>query len=335
MTLQVREAQDADSAAVGRRMFVAGSASLFAGLGLGLGSGRARAVANDIGIVAGVGDQPEWRFCSKCFGMYYNGDGQGRKGSCPAGGPHQPYGFNFVLHYDHARRQPAAGRDSQFEWRFCSKCFGMFWAGSGDSLGRCPVANRVSPEFTDTRHHPYGFIFGLPHDSPANAGQPDWRFCRKCFGLFFDDPKNGNKGKCPAGNAHVRAGNSFNFQLPFVNEWIGPAPGGANPGAGASLPTISAAIDGGGTVRVAGRGFSGNASVTVRVVNEALHQAFIVTVAGQPIRTNAQGGFTLEMSGLCQASRQLSVSATDGRKVPSSVDLIGNLYSNTVTLRCP
>jgi hypothetical protein len=44
-----------------------------------------------------------------------------------------------------------------------------------------------------------GFMFGLPHDNPANPGQPVWRFCGKCRMLFFDDPPNTNRGICPGG----------------------------------------------------------------------------------------------------------------------------------------
>lgn len=284
---------------------------------------------NDFGMLAGTGEQPNWRFCHKCFGMFYDGDPQGRKGRCPAGDAHVAHGLNFVLHYDHTRRQPLPGRDSQYEWRFCSKCSGMFFAGTGGNpLGQCPVVVRTR-DFVDSKHVPYGFIFGLPHDHPGNAGQPDWRFCHKCFGLFYDDPRNANKGRCPADNrGHVRASNSFNFQLPFTN---GAA---AAPTPPPHPPTIGAILDSGQAVRITGSGFLVNAPITVKVVNEQIREALIVSIGGSPIKADGRGNLAISLFGLCQTSRQLKVSATDGRRVPPSVDLTGNLWSNTVSLSC-
>jgi hypothetical protein len=39
--------------------------------------------------------QRDWRFCDKCFGMYF--DGFPDFGVCPRGDGHHPQGFNFVL----------------------------------------------------------------------------------------------------------------------------------------------------------------------------------------------------------------------------------------------
>ena len=39
--------------------------------------------------------QSDWRFCSKCHEMYY--DGYPTKGACPSGGSHIAAGFNFIL----------------------------------------------------------------------------------------------------------------------------------------------------------------------------------------------------------------------------------------------
>ena len=39
--------------------------------------------------------------------------------------------------------------------------------------------------------------------------QADWRFCNKCYALFFDGYDT--RGVCPAGGAHV--GQGFNFVL--------------------------------------------------------------------------------------------------------------------------
>lgn len=42
-----------------------------------------------------MAEQRDWRFCQKCFSMFF--DGYPDKGRCPAGGTHQAQGFNFVL----------------------------------------------------------------------------------------------------------------------------------------------------------------------------------------------------------------------------------------------
>jgi hypothetical protein len=49
--------------------------------------------------VAETVGQPGWSFCDRCFGMFFSGNPPERekKGVCPAGGPHNPQGFLFVL----------------------------------------------------------------------------------------------------------------------------------------------------------------------------------------------------------------------------------------------
>ena len=42
--------------------------------------------------------QTGWRFCNKCYGMFY--DGYPAKGLCAAGGPHVAQGYKFVLPHD-------------------------------------------------------------------------------------------------------------------------------------------------------------------------------------------------------------------------------------------
>ncbi len=139
--------------------------------------------------------QLEWRFCDKCFGMFFNGN-LDSKGRCPVSGVHHAQGFNFSLPHD----VPASA--GQPGWRFCDKCFGMFFNGDPNNKGRCPAGGG---------HHPQGFKFSLPHDVPASAGQPGWRFCDKCFGMFFNGDPN-NKGRCPAGGGHHPQG-AFQFVL--------------------------------------------------------------------------------------------------------------------------
>ena len=191
---------------------------LFGSAALALGAHQAD--ARPYVPARGKGVQDNWRFCSKCFTMFYGG---GNGGVCPAGGPHAAQGFNFGLYFDDIEAQPTPGRDSQFDWRFCEKCYGLFYSGALIAQGACPV-NSPDTGASAHKHWARGYFFGLPHDNPGNPGQPDWRFCYKCFGLFFDDPNNPNKGRCPGGGAHDMASNSFNFQIAHDGDWAGPQP---------------------------------------------------------------------------------------------------------------
>ncbi|MCA6091504.1 hypothetical protein LE181_04895 [Streptomyces sp. SCA3-4] len=138
--------------------------------------------------------QRNWRFCTKCFGMFYYG--YPTNGVCPAGGAHSMAGYDFDIPYNIGESP-----NLQANWRFCDRCFGMFFFGY-PSGGWCP---------TGGSHSAAGFNFVLPHDvvETPNA-QAYWRFCTKCYGLFFWGYPA--KGRCPAGNEHNAAG--FNFVIP-------------------------------------------------------------------------------------------------------------------------
>lgn len=72
-----------------------------------------------------------WRFCNRCFCMYWSGDPGGNQGRCPTGGAHTAQGYMFFLPHDH-------GGPGQDQWRFCNKCFVMFWNGEANK-GLCAV----------------------------------------------------------------------------------------------------------------------------------------------------------------------------------------------------
>jgi hypothetical protein len=146
--------------------------------------------------------QKDWRFCVKDRVMFFDGD-PGKKGSCAATGPHVSLGINFDLPHDVPETPTAQGG-----WRFCDKCFAMFFDGDPAKKGSCPTDGGG--------HHAAGFAFVLPHDIPETAtGQGGWRFCDKCFAMFFDgDPAN--KGVCNKGGQHEAAG--FAFVLPHHDE---------------------------------------------------------------------------------------------------------------------
>lgn len=164
---------------------------------------------------AAAGDQGEWRFCSKCETMFWNGGD--KKGVCAAGGPHLAQGFLFALHYDDAAVDVPA---VQYGWRYCSKCSSLFYNGY-PTKGRCPAGGA---------HAAQGFAFGLNHQAAAVAStQTEWRFCERCFALFWNGAAS--KGRCPAGGGHNAQG--FTFTIAYKTA-------AADPGAAVSdaLATI-------------------------------------------------------------------------------------------------
>ncbi len=138
--------------------------------------------------------QVEWRFCNKCYSLFYNGFPT--KGGCSTGGAHNAYGYVFHLPHN-VPETPKA----QIEWRWCSKCFVMFWNGN-PRKGTCAAGGI---------HTASGYIFTLPHDiAPDGNNQDKWRYCQKCMGMFYDGfPAKGN---CPAGSVHSPYG--YMFVLP-------------------------------------------------------------------------------------------------------------------------
>src|SRR5689334_9092940 len=101
-----------------RRHLIAGALGVTAAL-----AGLARSQAAPAALGFGLADQEFWRFCGKCNGMFFSGENgtyYRQNQRCPAGGPHYPMGFNFVLPYN----VPATST-AQPDWRFCGKCNGM------------------------------------------------------------------------------------------------------------------------------------------------------------------------------------------------------------------
>ena len=139
--------------------------------------------------------QEEWRWCEKCQGLFFAGAPIAGTvgGKCPAGGLHTAIGTgNYIL----ALSSNAPG---QSDWRWCSKCQGLFFGGNPGP--KCPAGG----EHTKSGSGNYVIV----NNSPNDPGQPDWRWCKKCQGLFF----GGHPGsKCPAGGEHSKTG-SGNYSL--------------------------------------------------------------------------------------------------------------------------
>jgi hypothetical protein len=177
-----------------RRGFFAAGATVAAGLV------AAPAVASaDVSIQA---NQSQWRFCEKCYGMFYNG--RSWSGACPAGGGHRAQGFNFNLFHS------MGGESDHFQgdWCYCESCAGMYYAAHVApplNTGLCPG---------ESYYHAWqGWEFFLHHDVPVWQNyQGNWRHCDKCWGLFYYGyPTN---GRCPAGGQHRAQG--WTFVLPYL-----------------------------------------------------------------------------------------------------------------------
>ena len=107
------------------------------------GSGN-YSLLNDIGgllaSVPGLSGQDNWRWCTKCQGLAFAGNPT--PGPCPAGGSHDHAGSaDYTLFKDLnevasiAISYFASGQDN---WRWCTKCQGLAFAGN-PTPGRCPA----------------------------------------------------------------------------------------------------------------------------------------------------------------------------------------------------
>lgn len=99
----------------------------------------------------------------------------------------------------------ASSASIQRGWRFCFKCMTLFFLGdnaSGVTAGRCTF-NDVHSAF---KSGDYGLVVSNNGDFEkfVHAGQPNWRFCRKCHSLWFNG--QADNGICAAGGAHSSTG---------------------------------------------------------------------------------------------------------------------------------
>ena len=79
--------------------------------------------------------QSEWRWCSKCAGLFFNGNET--KGVCPEGKEHDAgISGKYVLRV--AVDANEATDTVQGSWRRCKKCEGLFYAGSSFET-HCPA----------------------------------------------------------------------------------------------------------------------------------------------------------------------------------------------------
>ena len=136
------------------------------------------------------GTQRNWRWCSKCQGMWFGGN---PAGPCAGGGNHTKAGSgNYSLVHN------ATSAPGQANWRWCSKCQGL-WFG-GNPAGPCPAGGKHIKTGSGN--------YTIPQ---AGAGQQGWRWCNKCQGMWFS--QNNTAGKCPAGGGHSQTGSGSYRQV--------------------------------------------------------------------------------------------------------------------------
>jgi hypothetical protein len=151
--------------------------------------------------------QADWRWCSKCQGLFFAGN---PGSTCPA--DHAQHTTAGSGNYTLAMMGPG---DPQPGWRRCSKCQGLFIDGNPGS--KCPVDQGAHSKASGA-----SYVLMVDYAPGTAPGQPNWRWCHKCQGLFFA----GNPtSKCPNGGAHSTAG-SGNYTLvqnapkaPGQTEW--------------------------------------------------------------------------------------------------------------------
>jgi hypothetical protein len=89
----------------------------------------------------------------------------------------------------------------QRDWRSCSKCQGLFYAGFA-AKGVCPAGGQHDASKS--------FAYVLQFNDVPKTNQGSWDACSKCQGLFFGGFPV--KGVCPAGGAHDPS-KSFPYSL--------------------------------------------------------------------------------------------------------------------------
>lgn len=98
-------------------------------------------------------------------------------------------------------------------WRACYKCALLYHEGGP---GLCAADGRPHERGASGNYH-------LPHTRSRHGGQPDWRWCKDCQGLFHAPS---GTGRCPGGGGHDVGGTNYfvvaeNSPRDFIgqNQW--------------------------------------------------------------------------------------------------------------------
>jgi hypothetical protein len=102
----------------------------------------------------GGGWQGDWFWCHICSGMFWGKDGNTSYGVCPSGGGQDTHdgsqSYNSYLVYSGG---PAAG--FQPGWFHCSQCSGLFYGGTYNFGGTCPIDDGDGPDHDGTGSYSY------------------------------------------------------------------------------------------------------------------------------------------------------------------------------------
>lgn len=146
--------------------------------------------------VVETAQQPDWRGCGNCSALFDNTD-PNNKGVCSYGGPHTAAGNHFSLPTEQdVPNTPDRDKHYQRNWTRCKRCRALFWEGGPRPTAPCPAGGDHLGDATE---------YLLPFD-PETDRQPDWRFCNRCFCVFFNGFSQ--KGICdaaPGGGFHLHA----------------------------------------------------------------------------------------------------------------------------------
>jgi hypothetical protein len=110
-------------------------------------------------------------------------------------GNHEAAGYYFRLPYG------VAGPHRMADWCKCIHCKGLFNNGE-ETKGVCP--GRRGGHVAEAEGQRFQLVYGVP---PGPSQQDNWRFCDKCYGMFFL-PQNAD-AVCPAGGNHHARSDSY------------------------------------------------------------------------------------------------------------------------------
>jgi hypothetical protein len=199
-------ARDLRRRALPRRSLLLGVAA-----GLGVASLAGTAQAAQAASADLLPEQPDWGWCKNCSGLFYTSNAN--YGACPfyesqPGGPIPHAGAGLYTSYNYKLSYSAAGTYYQPNWNWCKNCQGLFH-GNAQQHNWCPY-------YSGTRQHDGSGSFAyVVYYGTENIGQPNWRWCKNCSGLFAVGATIQPNGVCPSGNgiyAHDDTG-SYSYQL--------------------------------------------------------------------------------------------------------------------------
>lgn len=94
--------------------------------------------------------------------------------------------------------------NSQSNWWWCIKCYGMYYSDSREGGGSCKAGGTHEP-------HLGWEDFRVPFSSAGIDGENNWNYCWRCSMLFYGP--NIADSRCPKGGAHTNTG-SGNYTAP-------------------------------------------------------------------------------------------------------------------------